>query len=441
MKIPRIIDAMEHVDDKYILEASENAVKKKAFGRVMLAAVLAACVCLAAFSYTLFDSKEYLEDYDVDPNYMLPDTAFASAGDNYFGIIRTKRGYKVLNYDENTGETVPVCAVEGCDHTSGSVCTALQFPTYSGVSVYDGRVYWASLDKDDLDFISVKSTLFDGSDYQVHKRVPSEVLCDFNTQTYVRAHRGYMYFAGLINSGDGYRLRITAEELTEDGESFTVFEIPEGNVGYNWSMQIYANTIYIFVPKFEYDKDGNIVRDEDGNRVWTDVVYAYDINTRKIKELYSGHIPFYSDSCWFDKDGALFYAGYDGEKDCYTLCRLDTKTGKTETVFDISEISAEEYRYVDVLNGLVVAVKPWDDDVFVKRFDGSSAVLYFSDAANYLRDNYDYFGRRLAGADDKYVFFNCNDDENFLAVPLDGSEPKLMMSRPMADPEWEPYEY
>lgn len=429
MKIPRIIDAMEHVDDKYILEAAESGGKKKSFGWMKFVAVLAACVCLVAFSYTLFDSKDYLVDYDVDPSYMLPGVMLASAGDDYFGIIPTQRGFRLMSYDENTEIATEVCAVEGCDHTDSRICTALQWPFYTGVSVYDGRVYWAAMNKEDLSQISIMSSLYDGSDYQVLKSVPSDVLYAYNAQTYVRAHRGYMYFAGLIEGANDSNVRITAEELTEDGESFTVFETTEGNVGYDWSMQIYANTMYIYLPTFEIKSEGKVV--------WTDIVYSYDIQNRKLKKLYSGQIDSASQNCWIDKDENLYYVSYNDENECYALCKLNLKNGKTKTVFDISEIDANEYRYLQVMSGIVTAVTPYDDHVFVKHFDGTSVTLDFSDIANYLSENYEgFFSRRFIGADDKYVFFNCCDDENIMAVPLDGSEPKLIFSRVTADPNW-----
>lgn len=444
MKIPKIIDAMANVDDRYILEAAEcgaqkgkgeKTMNKKKF--LIIAAVIAACVCLMAFSYTLFDSKDYLEDYDVDPNYMMPDVMLASNGDNYFGIIPTQRGFRLMNYDTNTETATEVCAVEGCNHTDSGICTALQFPGYTGVSVYEGRVYWAAFNKNDLAQLNIMSALPDGSDCQVHKSVPREVISDFNTQMYVRAHRGYMYFAGLMDSAYGYNLRITVEELTENGESFTVFETSEGNVGYDWNMQIYANTMYIYFSTYKCDADGNAVLDNDGYRIWTDLVYSYDIQTRKLTKLYSGHLSLSSDNCWFDNDGNLYYVTYSDKNDCYALIKLNPANGKTETVFNMSEINLEEYNYVDVLNGLVVAKKKASDEVLVRRFDSSSVTLDYSSGANYLRENYGgFFSFRLAGSDDNYLFFLCCDDENFMAIPLDGSEPKLIISRVTADPNW-----
>lgn len=427
MNIPRITEAMEYIDERYILSADENnptAAKRSWIKYAVIAACFTVCVALAAFGYTLFDSNDYLPDYDVDPSYMLPEVMLASYDDNYFGIIRSSRGMYLARNDGSG--PVPLCQKEGCDHTDID-CDARLWWGFTGISAYDGRVYWASTQMDrQQDSILINSCALDGSDLRTEKEIPWE-RASLYSHDFIRAHRGYMYFAGGV---DGYSgVRVTAEELSENGESLVIFEKSYEGKYINSNIQFYANTIYIMINSFNMKDDfhTNNPFHMEYYQTYNEEfeVYEYDIRTGKTKQICNLNRELID--VFIDAEGNIYHLEDNPENGFKALWKLSTNTKKDEMLYDFSE-EDPDYKYFNVVNGYVVATMADSDDICVKDFDGNTTILSIKPAKDALLEEYDYFVRAFIGNDGKNLFFYCNDQETIAAVPLDGSDAYILIA-------------
>ena len=415
MKIPKIADAMEHVEDRYILEAAESGKAKKPFRWVKFVAVLAACVCLAAFSYTLFDSKDYLEDYDVDPTYMLRGVMLASSGDNYFGIIRTHRG--MLLAKNSGGETEPICQIEGCDHANID-CDARLWWGNMGISAYDGRVYWATIDKNDFETRLIMSCNLDGGDLTTEKTIAGDKAALYPID-FVRVHRGYMYFAGGSNDGN---IKVIAEELGGD-VSDVIFEKSYLPDIAQTHMYIYANTMYLAVETFSSDG----TRGLEVNRISLQTGRVKCIFKKKNIERNSSWVV--PEGPWISPDGKLYYLSDNG---LYSTSMKPLSGGKL--VLDLSDLDPK-YNGLYVMNNKVVCTNSRGNDILVKYFDGTETFLDSSSVAEPLKESYgEFYSYRFIGADDKNLYYGFCDEEIIGAIPLDGSDGRILIADTFFDP-------
>ena len=420
MNIPKIADAMEHIDDGYILEAAESGSEKgggimSKRKTVVLAAIIAACVCLAAFSYTLFDSKEYLADYDVDPTYMLRGVMLASSGDNYFGIIRTNLG--MLLASNSGGETEPICQKEDCDHANAD-CDARLWWGNMGISAYDGRVYWATIDKNDFETRLIRSCSLDGDDITTEKTIAGDKAALYPTD-FVRVHRGYMYFAG--GSADG-NIKVIAEELGGDG-SDVIFDKSYLPDIAQTHMYIYANTMYLAVETFS--SDGTKGLEVNSISLQTGGVKCI-YKKKNIERNSSWTVP---EGPWISPDGKLYYLSDNG---LYSTSMKPLSGEKL--VLDLSDLDPK-YNVLYVMNNKVVCMNSLGNDILVKAFDGAETLLDISSVAEPLKESYgEFYGRRFVGADDKNLYYFFCDDEIIGAIPLDGSDGCILIADTFFNP-------
>lgn len=450
MNIPKFTKILGDIDSRYILEAAEEDIKMtKKFRRAKLFAAAAACVCLiclVAAGWTLFDSKNYLKDYDADPSYMLRDRMITSDGEGrYFGVIMCRNGFRLMGSDGSVGENAyNICDVQGCDHTDNTVCKALGWTEITGLSVYDGRLYWTARPKgvsaaEVPDAVNIMSANPDGSDIQVVREVPGEVFSDTMYDKYIRAHRGYMYFIGVKkpetvvdrekmssyqkNPDEQYVLNVYAEELKENGTSEKIFSLDYENGRYYTSTsQFYANNLYIML------KSTDVENSED----FRFEVYRIDLKNHGSKLIFKTDKYDISD-WWFDGSEYLYYIETDSESKKMSLIRCSLNSGKPEKMFELPSADIGK-----VINGKVVCIDVSTEEkkVYVSDFDGNEVELDISGLTEQVRREYGYAGISFCGADNENVIMQMCDDECFALVPLDGSEPKLIIASCFSDPEF-----
>ncbi len=434
MNIPRIAKMLNEIDDRYILEAAEQEVSmevKTNVRRVVIAA--AACLCaigLMAAGWALFDTKDYLSDYDVDPSYMVQDKMITSDGEgHYFGMIMTKTGFRLLG--NGGGDAYNICDVPGCDHTDSSVCPALNRPEFTGLSVYDGRLYWTARQKgadisEVFETVNIMSSALDGSDIRTVRSVPGDVFLDTQYNKYIRAHRGYMYFIGVRepemifdpetmtsrqnDPDEAYTLNVWAEELSENGESRKIFSFNyEISRQYTYTSQFYANDLYIML--WSSKDDGSFRRFE---------VYKIDLKTGNGKRIYITD-EYDVSGWWLDGSENLYYTETDPGTEKCSLMRLDIDRGKPKKMFEIKAGSGR------VINGKVLSLDGNAGKVYVTDFDGNVTELDFAGLTEQVIETYGYAGIALCGVDSENVILQMCDDRCFAVVPLDGGEGRIVM--------------
>ena len=443
MNIPKLAELMGDIDSRYILEAAEGDFKMtKRFSIKRAALIAAACLCLVglmAAGWALFDSKDYLEEYDVDPSYMIQYKMVRSDGEGrYFGIIMCRNGFRLMGSDGSAGENAyNICDLPGCDHTDSTICLALNRPEFTGLSVYDGRLYWTARQKgadaaETLDTVNIMSSALDGSDVETLRSVSGDVFTDTQYNKYIRAHRGYMYFIGVHepemsfdpetmsshqkDPDEPYVLNVWAEELNENGESKKIFSFNyENGRQYSYTSQFYANNLYIMLRSTK--SDGSFRRFE---------VYKIDLKTDRGERIYITD-EYDVNGWWLDGSENLYYTETDSETGKTSLMMLDLKKGKPKKMFGLPEATV-----VRVINGKAVGIA--DRRVYVTDFDGKTVELDINALTEQVNEAYGYVGISLCGVDNENVILQMCDDACFALVPLDGSEPKMIIASCISDP-------
>lgn len=447
MNIPKLAELLTDIDSRYILEAAETEdrmTKKINIKRALIVAAACLCVvCLMAAGWALFDSGDYLEEYDVDSSYMIQDKMITSDGEgNYFGIIMCGRGFRLMGSDGTAGENAyNICNVPGCDHTDSSVCLALNWPEFTGLSVYDGRLYWTTRSKnvapaEAFETVNIMSSTLDSSDIQTVRSIPNEVYTDTQYNKYIRVHRGYMYFIGVRepeeifdpetmtsyqkDPDEQYVLNVWAEELAENGGGEKIFSLDyENGRYYSYTSQFYANNLYIMIRSTA--SDGSDCRFE---------VYRIDLKTHSSKRIYNTD-KYDISGWWLDGSENLYYADTDSETEKTSLVKLDLNKGKPKKMFDLPA------DFGRVINGKAVSLDGNAGKVYVSDFGGAVTELDFSALTAQVEDAYGYAGISLCGVDNENVILQMCDDECFALVPLDGSEPRIIIASCFSDPEFE----
>ena len=437
MNIPKIAEILTDIDSGYILEAAEKETqmtKKFNIKRAVLIAAACVCViCLMAAGWALFDSKDYLEDYDADPSYMVQDKMITSDGEgHYFGIIMCGSGFRLMGSDGSAGENAyNICDVPGCDHTDSSVCKALNWPEVTGLSVYDGRLYWTARQKgvstDELfDSVNIMSSEPDGSDIQTVRSVPNEVYTDTQYNKYIRTHRGYMYFIGIRepemtfdpetmtsaqkNPDEKYVLNVWAEELAENGSGEKIFSLDcENGRSYIYTSQFYANNLYIML------KSTDMNNRED----FRFEVYRIDLKTHESKRIFKTEKYDFS-GWWLDGAENLYYSETDPETEKSSLIKLDLSKGRPEEILELPGSGR-------VINGKAVCLDANAGKVTVLDFSGNRVELEFGELTEQVRESYGYAGISFCGVDNDNVILQMCDDECFALIPLDGSKPRIII--------------
>ena len=110
-----------------------------------------------------FAADEYLEAYDQNRNLPPIFDGLCKSGDTFY--ICTHSGKVLLQlFDGKSGMSMPLCIKPECTHTDDS-CNAVLSGYANGLSVYEGRLYWAGV-SNDFNY-AVYSESLDGTGRQI----------------------------------------------------------------------------------------------------------------------------------------------------------------------------------------------------------------------------------------------------------------------------------
>ena len=335
-------------------------------------------------------------------------TNAASTEDTFYYVVYRD---KLIRYaDKATGISGPLCGKPECTHDNAD-CNAYLSDTAWGLTNYDGRLYWVGTNG----YRYIYSSALDGTDRRVVRELDREITGSSFSGSQVQFHRGYLYWAHysnvVVNGVAQQVARVFAFSLDPDEEGFVIFE--EENYGW-MSVQPYLGGLYISTI------------DGDADRTDYDLVlYRWDIRTREMEELYRGVVPFIMEEIWVVDDGILLHGQYPTDSGFHRgVYKFSFESGEVDELFPM--VDSVDGDRCSVADGLFVANTVNDSGemkIVVKDFDGNT-VLDTALKADWLTFDWPM---DCYGVDETYMYFYCYSDYA-VAVPLDGSEMKLLWS-------------
>lgn len=251
-----------------------------------------------------FQTKEYLSEYDMQNQFGMLSAICETDKAYYYSSIF---GHYLWYVDKETGEYGKLCGNPQCKHEGGA-CNAYMYTSpMSGLSLYNGRIYWVSTPNDSSSEYYLYSMNLSGTD-----RKQEQKLIDFaaGINPMVRLHRGYVYAAVRRSDVQGgipiETLKITQALLGEESSEKIIFELTYegGTIGYNYQLfrdkmyliYIYKGSYYVMEYNIEEDEMSLCYQKEGGN-----------VNTKNI---------------WVDENG-LYWVEDGIENADYTIMKYD----------------------------------------------------------------------------------------------------------------------
>lgn len=403
MRVPRIVAAMEYINEKHLSEAMEYNVPRKK-SRFKYYAAIAAC---AALVLTVVVVGGRLSDIEADQSFLIPGTSFCETDDAYYGIAEMENGAVLMYSDKTTGKGGVLCAKPDCGHDTEN-CNAFLIPLASGLSVYEGRLYWAAQDGFGGE-AKVYSLRLDGTDKKAVCRIPSEVFKG-GAQIFAKVHRGKMYFGGVYKTVSGgvatEMIKVTSLELKHGGKCCTLFEKDGGFL----QMQMRGNAVYMAT---------GCGRDIS--------VYCWNTSDERLSEIYSGELPEAVHSIRLDGSQGAYFAG-EGDSVYY----LDFKTEEAECKFGFDDIMPGIVNFAEpyICDGTAVAEDMWGNAVIcLKSFDGRFMMVY--SVAEIEKKIAEMSGeesveRHFLGFDGDNLYYDYCGGKYCVAIPYEYGAPKLI---------------
>ena len=330
----------------------------------------------------LFDTDEYLPDYDTDCGYrnVYATEGYCETETTIYGVW----GDQICFWDKQTGISGPLCGKPECDHLPSNVdCNAYWSGGSPRLSVYDGKLYFVGGDVNEpgSDYIWRMNT--DGTERQRLRRVGDRPDGSYGNNL-VMFHRGYVYFSGMINTvteGEpADRLYIYAEKI-DTGEKVEIQD-RTGHAGERmaYAIQWKGNNFYIltYVSDFGNSANNSVNRSFEILR-WNakthvmDTLYSVEGGTMLPKDL------------GVSEDGKTLYlrgtADFGTDECAPALYELDIESGtltRSFTVDGFKNYSAFVYNNLYVI--ALVKTEAVDDGdkyrgMLIKDLD-SGSVLY-----------------------------------------------------------------
>lgn len=369
-----------------------------------------------------FDTDVYNGSYDSDPNFMIPGTQFCETDDAYYGIVLDDTYYKIESYDKASGQRGYLCGNSNCKHND-ETCDAIIFPTISGISVYDDRIYWAEQSRIDDSMINIVSKNLDGTDYKICRTLSREKLDALVRDFCIKVHRGDMYFSGVsykvTDESVSNTVIVTAESLFDD-ESITVIENDYGNLYPTVNVQMIGNNMYIVISTTDIS--------DASSYKYTLEVYLWNKPTQKLKRLYKGDSPVTVWHSWIVPEVGVYFSGINHKlNDVPTnVYKLDFSNKKIQFLFDYSELS-EEYAFPFFADNMVVASTPDANWCCVKDFEGNLIMnKELRNVEDYVLEKEQRIGRTFLGADENCIYFSYCENKYYAAFPLDDKKGEIL---------------
>ena len=222
-----------------------------------------------AFPQNLLRSQSFLEEYDVQPEYVMSENTFYNDHSVYYTCMNDWLYY----YDTKTGSGGKVCGKAECNHDTDS-CNAYLGEIVSGIQVYDGKLYWTS------GIVLYRSDL-NGENRETY-RVLEGSDATMNYRFYI--HRGSVYVSFIaigVEEGDARNelriMRYSMEDRDAPGERVLTQPGPYSTIGC-WC-RFYRDKLYIRVR--------NPLDLTESPTPYQHDLYVYDIVDKELQNIWS----------------------------------------------------------------------------------------------------------------------------------------------------------
>ncbi len=361
-----------------------------------------------------FDTDEPLPGFEADPAFILPGSPLCETDEAYYYIFAdaaTSQFY-IYYYDKASGTSAKLCPRPECPHNDPT-CNARISPLYLGVMSYADRLYTV-VDNNDFKGGALRSQDEDGRNVAIVGSMEPSGMSSANETAFL--HRGFYYdtcLAGKVSGANPtYYARVTQRLLDSFEEEYRIIDIEVDAMAEVRSFPV-ANDIYISV-----SSAGNLK------------LYRFDSKTREFETLFDGEFAPTVRSLWVDSESDIYFIGGVYETDTSALYKLGFGEKAPEKVRDLpyGENNAR------LINGKISALKRLDNGQMsfeVSELDGQ---LIIASAPEFdgIDMSTSYFAE--AGLTDECLFMGAYIDNPTInavfAIPLDGSEPKLLWLLP-----------
>ena len=225
-----------------------------------------------ALSKNPLRSQSFLEEYDVQPEYVMSENTFYNDHSVYYTCMNDWLYY----YDTKTGSGGKVCGKAECNHDTDS-CNAYLGEIVSGIQVYDGKLYWTS------GIVLYRSDL-NGENREVY-RVLEGSSVNMNCRFYI--HRGSVYVSFIaigVEEGDARNelriMRYSMEDRDAPGERVLTQPGPYSTIGC-WC-RFHRDKLYIRVR--------NPLSLEERPTPYQDDLYVYDMVDKELRNIWSDQV-------------------------------------------------------------------------------------------------------------------------------------------------------
>ncbi len=374
--------------------------------------IFIALLLLASCTVSQYKTQEYLSEYDQNRNLGF---TFCSTDSAYY-CNSERMSFGMRYYDKASGIGGALCGKPECLHNSSECNAFCAMPI--GLSVYNGKLYWASKSFDCFETALFCSNL-DGTERKELFKLPEELDEDYKCAI---IHRGYVFFADEINQISGGVASNSAQVVcaTMDGKSaYTVLDKTYSGEEYiNVSMQAVGNELYI------------MSRSLDGVEL-----YSYNIHSHKLATLYVGDTDFIPDLFWAADDKIYVSGSVFTNPDLFefydVLYVYDMKSNSFEQLSVLSEMLNNGYSITAFCDDYII-LNLYNEEsyqVTVKAVDYEGNEKYTVMLPEYT----EHTGRKYIGYDNgsviyEYAQYGESEAITYWLVPLDGSESQILWS-------------
>ena len=247
---------------------------------------------------TVFDTEEYLKDYDNNNSISGVMKTVAATDDTVYFIKTLEDGY-MYYYDRKTEQSGVLCADPSCLHRD-EACGGYVGEGNPGLFLYDGKLYWVGRTQDPTGKSRFLRALLrcdsDGRNRETVLLLRREMTDQYQPQDFY-LHRGYLYFVGEANTVDSAgeaAMLITVKGIAlESGEEITILEEKQKGRVSRPKLFFMGTRIY-----YSYGKT------EDESSTYH--VMCYHMRTKNTETVFSGEIrdswqPLFAEySFWID---------------------------------------------------------------------------------------------------------------------------------------------
>ena len=373
-----------------------------------------------------FDTDEFLPGYDFHTSFLGSTTKACSTEDTFYFAYRNSSYYVLYYVDKAVGVGGPLCGRPECTHDSKD-CNAWLGNVVWGLTDYNGRLYWVGRDSAGQSF-KIFSSAFDGTDRHTVRELDDSIIGNILNDSCVLFHRGCLYWSCLTSvvvDGEAIQLaRVFAFPLDASEAGYLILETE-----YYGFVSILPHRDSLYIALGGYFEGGVNGERELADRILS--LYRWDIRTREAETLYRENFPLVTDDYWVAEDGIFFTAVRPAVSAEDSIYLFPFKGGKPELRYHFPQ-DVTRY-FVFPADGMYVGYN-WSAGgltMLVKDFEGQTVLDTFIEGAEwYDPGGDDMYYMSFAGADEKYYYFK-RDNRSYMAyaaVPLDGSEMKLLWS-------------